>query len=316
MDEKNKTVGEVENIDSLKEKLLAVSNEIDAIKHSFSKSAEDLSRIQNMLGVGNLDEISNVLEKFESRVAEAEKQRMEAAEGAKRYSEELEKEKERLIKLWDAYKNQEEELSNTEKRINDYEERARMAEASKKQLEDDMTARINTLSQKLEAAESKAAQSDKYKQKCDEFDGMRNHIERESVDLKKENASKDNMINELNVQLSKYKDMEDCTEYKTKYEEVHAEYEKEKERLTKLYHLYEETDSECKRLRTENQNWQRWYDSNKEIFNKLFSSAPPGVVTSGSCEDTAPPIFPENPIEDPNARRPEKVKKRLRIRRS
>ena len=315
MAEKDKMAGEVENIDSLKEKLLAVSNEIDAIKNSFSKSAEDLSRIQNMLGVGNLDEISNVLEKFESRVAEAEKQRMEASEGAKRYSEELEKEKERLIKLWDAYKNQEEELSNTEKRINEYEERARMAEASKKQLEDDMTARINTLSQKLETYESKAAQADKYKQKCDEFDGIRNQMEKETVELKKENTSKEDMINDLNGQLSKYKDMEDCTEYKTKYEEIHAEYEKEKERLTKLYHLYEETDSECKRLKSENQNWQRWYDSNKEIFNKLFSSAPPGIVIAGSYENTTPPIFPENPVEDPNARKPQKIKKRLKFRR-
>jgi len=314
MAEKNKMVVDVENIDSLKEKLLTVSNEIAAIKNSFSKSAEDLSRIQSMLGVGNLDEISNILEKFESKVAEAEKQRMEAAEGAKRYSEELEKEKERLIKLWDAYKNQEEELSATEKRIHDYEERARMAESSKKQLEDDMTARISTLSEKLEGYESKAAQADKYKQKCDEFDGVRNQMEVELVELKKENTSKENMITDLNGQLSKYKDLEDYAEYKTKYEEVHAEYEREKERLTKLYHLYEETDSECKRLKSENQNWHKWYNSNKEIFNKLFSSAPPGIVTTESYENTSPPIFPENPVEDPNARKPEKIKKRLKFR--
>lgn len=313
MAEKNKMVGDVENIDSLKEKLLTVSNEIDAIKNSFSKSAEDLSRIQSMLGVGNLDEISNVLEKFEGRVAEAEKQRMEAAEGAKRYSEELEKEKERLIKLWDAYKNQEEELSNTEKRISEYEDRARMAEASKKQLEDDMTSRINTLSQKLEVYESKAAQTDKYKQKCDEFDSVRGQMEKDVIELKKENTGKENIINDLNEQLSKYKDLEDYSEYKTKYEEVHAEYEKEKERLTKLYHLYEETDSECKRLKLENNGWQKWYNSNKEIFNKLFSTAPPEISTTESS--TSPPIFPENPVEDPNARKPEKVKKRLKFRR-
>lgn len=315
MDEKDKMVEDIENIDSLKEKLLAVSNEIDAIKNSFSKSAEDLSRIQSMLGVGNLDEISNILGKFESKVAEAEKQRMEAAEGAKRYSEELEKEKERLIKLWDAYKSQEEELSATEKRINEYEERARMAEASKKQLEDDTTARINTLSQKLEEYEGKVTQADKYKQKCDEFDSVRDQMERELRDIKNENASKENMINDLNGQLSKYKDLEDYVEYKTKYEEINAEYEKEKERLTKLYHLYEETDSECKRLKSENKNWQKWYNSNKEIFNKLFASAPPGIATAESYENTSPPISPENPVEDPNARKPDKIRKKLRLRR-
>jgi chromosome segregation ATPase len=313
MAEKDKMVRDVENIDSLKEKLLTVSNEINAIKNSFSKSAEDLSRVQSMLGIGNLDEISSILEKFESKVVEAERQRMEAAEGAKRYSEELEKEKERLIKLWDAYKNQEEELSATEKRINEYEERARMAEASKKQLEDDMTARIGTLSEKLETYESKAAQADKYKQKCEEFDSVRSQMEKEVIELKKENTSRENMINDLNEKVSKYKDLEDYAEYKTKYQEVHAEYEKEKERLTKLYHLYEETDSECKRLKLENNNWQKWYNSNKEIFNKIFSTAPPALSTTES--NTSPPIFPENPVDDPNARKPEKAKKRLKFRR-
>ena len=115
----------VEDIGSLREKLLAVSNEIDDIKNSFAKGAEDLSRVQSMLSVGDIENISGVVEKFQSKIDEAEKQRLEASEGAKKYSEELEKEKERLIKLWDAYKNQEEELSKTEKKIQEFEERTR-----------------------------------------------------------------------------------------------------------------------------------------------------------------------------------------------
>ena len=138
------------------------------------------------------------------------------------------------------------------------------------------------------------------------------YTKKEVIELKKENTSKENMINDLNEQLTKYKDLEDYAEYKTKYDEVHAEYEKEKERLTKLYHLYEETDSECKRLKLENNNWQKWYNSNKEIFNKIFSTAPPVASTTES--NTSPPIFPENPVDDPNARKPEKAKKRLKFR--
>ena len=91
------------------------------------------------------------------KIAEAEKKRREAAEGAKKYSEELEKEKERLIKLWDAYKNQEEELSTYRKEITEYEERIRIAEASKKQLEDDLTARINTLAKNCEYENKKVS---------------------------------------------------------------------------------------------------------------------------------------------------------------
>jgi len=304
MAEENKVVEDVEHIGPLKEKLLAVSNEIDAIKTSFSRSTEDLSRIQNMLSVEHLDEIGGVLEQFESKVAEAEKMRTEAAEGAKKYSEELEKEKERLIKLWDAYKNQEEELSTTEKRVAEYEERTRVAEASKGQLEEDLTARINTLTQKLEENESKANQFDDYKQRCEEFDTIRNQLEREVHTLKEENTNQEDMINNLNNQISELRGMENYAEYKEKYETMSAEYEKEKERLTKLYQLYEETDSECKRLRKENKSWQNWYDSNREIFSKLFSSAPPVGATETPVEESPETPTPsENPTKKKSKRK-------------
>ena len=308
MAEENKVVVNAENIGSLKEKLLTVSNEIDSIKNSFSRSADDLARIQNLLRVEHLDEISGILENFENRVQEAERMRTEAADGAKKYSEELEKEKERLIKLWDAYKNQEEELSATERKVTEYEERVKSAEASKKQLEDDLTARISTLTQKIEENEYKAQQFDEYKQRCEEFDGIRNQLEGEIHTLKEDITNKDQAIKEKNDQINKLKEMEGYAEYKEKYESVTAEYEKEKERLTKLYQLYEESDSECKRLEKENQGWQNWYNSNKEIFNKIFSNAPAYTGSSEGPWDQQPdtPKPPENPTK-------KKSKKKLRI---
>jgi len=297
---------EMEDIDSLKEKLLAVSNEIDTIKNSFSKSTEDLSRIQRMLSVGDLEDIGGMIEKFESKIAEAEKQKREVAEGAKKYSEELEKEKERLVKLWDAYKNQEEELSAVEKKISEYEDRVRTTEASKKQLEDDLTARINTLSQKLDEYQGKVVKFDEYKQRYEEFDNIKNHLEREVSDLKTENSSKEKIINDLNNQIIKLREKENFEEFKDKFEAVTAEYEKEKERLTKLYQLYEETNSECTRLREENQNWQNWYNSNRDIFSRLFSTTPPVEQASYTHEQ---PTQPENPIEEPT-----KDKKRFKFR--
>ena len=287
---------DVEDIDALKEKLLAVSGEIDAIKNSFSKNAEDLSRIQSMLSVGKLEEISGIIEKFESRIAEAEKMRTEASDGAKKYSEELEKEKERLVKLWDAYKNQEEELSATERKLTEYDEKLRQAEASKQQLEDDLTSRINTLSQKTKENEEKIQKYDEYREKCDEFDGVINQLEREIHELKQENENKENTIRCLNEELEKLRGQENYADYKNKYEEVSAEYEKEKERLTKLYQLYEETDSECKRLQLKNNNWENWYNSNRDIFDKLFSTAPP--TSNPECPPAPNEIDePENPIK-------------------
>ena len=278
MTEENKVEQNIESFDSLKQKLAAVTNEIDAIKVSFVKSAEDLSKIQNMLSVGHIEDIDGVLEKYEARVAEAEKQKIEAAESSKKYSEELEKEKERLIKLWDAYKNQEEELSNSEKKIAEYEEIARTAEAGKKQLEDDYNTRIQTLEQRIKENEEKANQYDEYRQKYEEFDTIRNQLEQEVHALKEDTTKKDEEIQYLNKKLEEMKEYENYQEYKDKYENITAEYEKEKERLTKLYQLYEETDSECKRLKEENSNWQNWYNNKMEMFNQLFTNAPPSTT--------------------------------------
>jgi len=308
MVEKDKKVPDFENFDSLKEKLLAVTNELDNIKVSFAKSTEELSELQNMLDVGNMQEMSGVIEGYENKIAEEERKRQEASEGAKKYSEELEKEKERLVKLWDAYKNQEQELSNMEKKMTEYEEKCRTAESSKKQLEEDLTARINTLTQKLEENKGKINKFDQYEERYKEFDGIRNNLEKEIHALKEDISEKDETINQLSAQMEKIRKTEDYSKYKEKYEEINAEFEKEKERLTKLYHLYEETDNECKQLKEENKNWQKWWDSNKEVFEKIFSKTPPSQYTPSKhtekrSEVTEKPEEIDNPTKKPKKKR-------------
>ena len=155
MDDEDMSTGNAENLVSLGERLRQAADEIDIVKNSFAKNTEDLLRIKNMLDVGNLEDINEIIEKFETQITEAEKKKEEASQGAKKYSEELEKEKERLIKLWDAYKNQEEELTKTEKKIKEFEDRAKNAESSKEQLEYDFNSRVETLNQKLKENEEK-----------------------------------------------------------------------------------------------------------------------------------------------------------------
>ena len=308
MAETNK-FGKDVDIDSLKNKLQMVTNEIDTIRNSTAKNAEDLARLQSMLDIGNIEDVSTVVSRYEEQVAEAERQKMEAAEGARKYSEELEKEKERLIKLWDAYKNQEEELSTTEKRIAQYEEQARMAESSKKQLEDDLNARINLLTNKIEENEEKIQKFDEYKNRLDEFDTVRNRLEGEIYLLKEEVNNKNTAINTLEKQVSESKEYEKNSEYKARYEDLNAEYEKEKERLTKLYQLYEETDAECKRLKEDNHNWQKWFDSNRDIFDKLFSAAPGHRLNETPFEPTSDTTTTST-LEDS---RPDELNRRKKI---
>ena len=318
MTEENRNVKEWDHVSSLRDKLQSVTTEIDSVKNSFAKGAEDLARIQSMLDIGDLEGFTSTIERYEGQIAEAERGRMEAADGAQKYSEELEKEKERLIKLWDAYKNQEEELSTTERKIAEYEEKTRMAESSKQQLDEDYNARINILNQQIQENQDKVQKFEEYQNRVNDFDNVRNRLEGEIHELKEQTNNKDTTITTLEQQVSELKEYEKTSEFKTKYEELNVEYGKEKERLTKLYQLYEETDSECKRLQKENHNWQQWFNSNKEIFDKLFSAAPSYQVTNtvetpptGGNMTSNPPNEAITGIDKPKSI--QKKKKKLRI---
>ncbi|MCU0849834.1 MAG: hypothetical protein MUC80_00995 [Candidatus Thermoplasmatota archaeon] len=258
--------------DSFMEQLQEASTELGSVKSSFSKGMEDLAKIQSMLSFEGLNKMDSMMRSFEDRLAEAERRRDEATEGARRYSMELEKEKERLIKLWDAYKNQEESLASQEKRVAELEERIRDTEQMHMQFERDATVRIQTLTQKLDERAMAVQQMDDMKQQVMRFDAIRTQLESNVDKMHSEMSTKDEVIRGLERQIEELRSFEQFAEFKPKFEAVSMEYEKEKERLTKLFRLYEETESENKQLKEELHGWQSWFSSNEELFTRLFSS--------------------------------------------
>ena len=275
MSEENMFVGANPEVDTLEERLRQAANEIDNLTVSFTKTTENLSRIKNMLDVDALKEITSTIHKFEGQLSEIEKQREEAYQGARKYSEELEKEKERLIKLWDAYKKQEEELSTAEGKLQEFEERMHTAEKEKQEIQQDYSARIETLNQKLNEHQEAAEKLHDYQKQINEFSTIRSNLEQQNQNLKKEISEQKQTNVSLQNSLEEYKKYEQFADYKDKYNEVNQAYEKEKDRLTKLYHLYEETEREVTHLRQQNEKWEQWFNSNKDIFDKLFSGGPP-----------------------------------------
>jgi len=258
--------------DTFLNKLQQASTDLDSIKSSFSKGMEDLAKIQSMLNLDGLTKMDSMIRSFEDRLSDSERRREEAVEGARRYSMELEKEKDRLVKLWDAYKNQEESLAIQEKRVAELEEKLRTTDQVKMQFEQDATARIRTLTQKLEEREQGIQQIEDLRQQVMRFDTIRTQLE-ENVDrMRSDLITKDEVIRSLEKQVDELAKFQQFAEFKSKFEEVSTEYEKEKERLTKLFRLYEETEAENKTIKQELHEWQSWFDSNEELFTKLFTS--------------------------------------------
>jgi chromosome segregation ATPase len=294
--------------DTFINKLQQASTELDSLRSSFSKDMEDLSKIQSILNLDGLTKMDTMIRSFEDQLAESERRREEAVEGARRYGMELEKEKDRLVKLWDAYKNQEESLSIQEKQVTDLEEKLRSSEQVRMQFEQDATARIRTLTLKLEEQNKNIEQVDDLKQQVMRFDTIRTQLE-ENVDrMRTDLIMKDEVIRSLEEQVKEASKFQQFAEFKTKFEEVSTEFEKEKERLTKLFHLYEETEAENKTIKQELHEWQSWFNANEELFTKLFSSVENlkhhniNMVTTTADEDIEIPPSLDNrqePIEKP-----------------
>ena len=213
------------------ERLQQASTEIDSIKNSFSKGMDDLARIQSIISLDGVNKLTTLVQDFEDRLIDAERKREEASEGARKFSNELEKEKERLVKLWDAYKNQEEELSIQEKQASDLEERLRDVEESKNQIEQDVTSRLNTLSQKLEEKDQQIQQLREFEKQATNFQNAQTQFEHKVDGLRHEVNAKEEMICSLEAQVEELRQFEQMAEFKTKFEEVSTEYGKEKERL-------------------------------------------------------------------------------------
>ena len=303
-----------ENKVNFMDRLSQASNEIDSIKSSFSKNMDDLARIQGILSQEGVDNISTMIQNFEDKLSESEKRREEAAGGAQRYSEELEKEKERLVKLWDAYKNQEEELANQEKRATELDDKLREVEESRRQFEEDANTRITTLSQKLEDREQGIEQLEELRQKTMDFESIKNQMDGEVNSLKSDISVKEETINLLNAKIDELKKFEEDAEFKTKFEDVSAEFEKEKDRLTKLFRLYEDTESENRTLKEEVNEWKNWFESNENVFNNLFSSMDrlkKNVQHEPTTVETEP-TTPEKPVESKPEKKPKRGRLRLR----
>lgn len=116
-------------------------------------------------------------------------------------------------------------------------------------------------------------------------------LEEEVHSLKEEINVRTETVNSLEKITSGLKEYDNFSEYKEKYEDISEEYEKEKNRLIKLHDHYRSIEGECNNLKKEVKGWQDWFNSNKDIYERLFSAAPP---KNTSEVDEKPHIsFPE-----------------------
>ncbi|KAA0006666.1 MAG: hypothetical protein FE037_02745 [Thermoplasmata archaeon] len=260
------------DINAFRESIQQVTSQLEQIRSSFYQGVEEIERIKKILNSEHIGRFSDIITEYETQLTRMEKERNEAIENARKYSQELEKEKERLIKLWDAYKLQEDELNERDRRIAELERKVKEYENKLRETEKDLSSRIETLTRKLEEKENLLKEYSDFRKKHNLYEERNRKLHEEIENLRNTLNEKEREITQLKQmvdELSKYREFED---YKTKYEKLNIEFNKERERLLKLYKLYEDLERENNKLREELNGWRQWYESNAELLDRLFKS--------------------------------------------
>jgi chromosome segregation ATPase len=243
----------------LKRNMSNIADEIGRVRDQAQQEAASLDKIRGMLDVGYLNDLLETIEQMESRFEEESSSNAAMQEDVDSAREELAAEQERLAKLWDAYKTQEDELDRLKRDYPLMEE---------KLFERDR--QIDTLRRELARLEPLA----KYKS---EYDAIVKEHESLIRDLDRANRDMDKMDDKIASMESELSEMRGMSEFKHRVSDLEGELEEERERLAKLYRVYEELEADKAAVEANVSAWEAWFQKSRSAFEgtrEALSTAP------------------------------------------
>lgn len=232
----------VEGADQLKANIANIADEISRVRDAARSEVDTLERIRGMLDVGTLNDLLRTIQELEVRTQELEDGGSEYRALAEEAQHELEQEQERLAKLWDAYKAQEDELERVKR---DYPlmeeklfERERTIETLRKEI-----ARLEPL------AQSKAER--------DAFEKENKKLQSEITIVERRLEKAMDAIDILEKDVTALRALE---KDRHKLQTLESELEEERERLAKLYSVYESLEAEKNGIEGKLLDWEAWFD--------------------------------------------------------
>lgn len=228
------TVGSTRSAEELRERLQAVSQELHRTQREIQQDAASLERLRQMLDLGYWNELVGIVNELESRVREANEMAAQADALSGETRRKLDDEQRRLEKLWDAFKIQERELKAADEKAARVERELADKDSSRARLEAD-----------LEAKEAELRRAGE-----------------ESGELLAK-------VEQLEARLAQLKDLE---QMRSQAEDYRAKYESERDRLAKLFALYEESEAERERLQRDVEAADQWFEENREALDKVSKS--------------------------------------------
>jgi chromosome segregation ATPase len=249
-----KTVS-TEGAQQIKSNLTNIAEEISRVRDRARDEVTSLERIKGMLDVGYLNDLIRSVEELEVRMETLEKDAISAAGAADATRKDLEREQDRLSKLWAAYKAQEDEL-----------ERLRRDSPLLQERLVDRERTIESLRKELQRLEPLARYKNEYDAVLKENQSLRVEVEHLGRELRSAHEDLDALNNEA-VRLR-----EDASS-KTRVRELEGELEGERERLAKLYKVYEDREAELRDSSARLDRWESWFQRIEPSMTTLCRAA-------------------------------------------
>jgi len=263
------------------------SNDVEKIKHSFEqvlleldtiakgsqKEHEIVEHMRDLMDVERIERLAQLLDTMDKQARESEERAIEAFREMEKYRKELDMEQQRLEKLWDAYKKQEDSIIEKGKTTQEWQDKYTKQQDAVAELHK----QVATLHE-LEADRDKVEKlRDQLKKIRDQNEQFQLEVEQHKTAKGKLEAEVDNLstyipykkeAEELHKKVAELEPLKDYIKYKKKTNEMETLYKKEQERLAKLYKVYEDLSAQLKNTEARLQQWETWFSSNREYVEK------------------------------------------------
>lgn len=246
------TTTRTQGADQIKANLGRVSQEIAKVRDRAREEANSLEKIKGMLDVGYLNDLIQSIEELESRMTTLQSEAFGAAGEVDSLRGELAREQDRLAKLWEAYKAQEDELGQLRRDAEGVASAQRTVESLRREV-----ARLEPLS--------------RYKS---EYDATVR--ENQTMRIEVENLNRDlvRMSDQMRDAEAEMVQLREAGVSKTRVTDLEHALDEERERLAKLYKVYEEQAQELRESAARLVAWEDWVQKVLPPMETLGRHAP------------------------------------------
>ncbi len=245
---------EAAGADELKSRMKHVSGGLEALRTKISAEAHHIDELRGMFDVSYLNELMAMMDDIDSRITAMESELNAAIVDSDKYHKQLSTEQERLAKLWEAYKKQEDEANVLKGQIGEMnraigEKNSNIAE-------------LDSQVKSLEKLKELAAYKGKYESLASQYSQIEDYSHRQAQ-----------RIGELENYVKQLEPLKEYAQYKDRADAIAKDMELEKERLAKLYKVYEDTDAQLRTSRAELDAWNAWFMQYEHLFGSIGEAA-------------------------------------------